>query len=437
MRATMLCRAILIGTAGAILALSSATAAPQAGKLEATYVVLGGDGAIARAILSGGGECPAITIGTGRRSDTPPMRVRARPDQSFGVLVCEAALPAGATSATIARRRLPLPKAQLDTIAVFGDTGCRLKASKSTNDVDEPPHGQFQACDRHSKWPFAGLATTVAARRPDLVVHVGDYVYRESPCPAGDAGCKGSPYGDQWPTWKADFFTPAARLLAVAPWIVARGNHEICERAGAGFFRFLDPRLAQNEAPPACIERTPIYTVTLPGKAFVVMDSSDACDGDNCDTAVYAAQFASLKPAPGSWFVTHRPVWGIGKDFTISPTLQKALAVSDGKLPDGITLALAGHMHVFQTLSFTDKRSPIFVIGTGGTALDAKFSRPLAGMTVGGATVSYGRIEHEFGFALMKPERAGAGGDWRLTFVTAKGRAKFSCRVTTGEARCR
>jgi hypothetical protein len=90
-------------------------------------------------------------------------------------------------------------------------------------------------------------------------------------------------------------------------------------------------------------------------------------------------------------------------------------------------------------LSFTDKRSPIFVIGTGGTALDAKFSRPLAGMTVGGATVSYGRIEHEFGFALMKPEHAGSGvgSDWRLTFITARGRAKFSCRVTTGETRCR
>jgi hypothetical protein len=57
-------------------------------------------------------------------------------------------------------------------------------------------------------------------------------------------GCKGSPYGDNWDTWKADFFKPAAPLLAVAPWIATRGNHEICARAGLGFMLFLDPTLA-------------------------------------------------------------------------------------------------------------------------------------------------------------------------------------------------
>jgi hypothetical protein len=42
------------------------------------------------------------------------------------------------------------------------------------------------------------LSKTIAARKPSLVIHVGDYIYRESPCPAGDKGCKGSPYGDNW-----------------------------------------------------------------------------------------------------------------------------------------------------------------------------------------------------------------------------------------------
>ena len=69
---------------------------------------------------------------------------------------------------------------------------------------------------------------------PDLVVHVGDYHYRENACPAGDAGCSTSPWGYGWDAWDADFFTPAKRLLAVAPWIVVRGNHESCDRAGQG-----------------------------------------------------------------------------------------------------------------------------------------------------------------------------------------------------------
>ena len=45
------------------------------------------------------------------------------------------------------------------------------------------------------------------------MIHVGDYIYREDPCPAGDEGCAGSPYGDNWPTWEADFFEPAGAAL--------------------------------------------------------------------------------------------------------------------------------------------------------------------------------------------------------------------------------
>jgi hypothetical protein len=79
-------------------------------------------------------------------------------------------------------------------------------------------------------------------RSPDLVIHVGDYHYREDPCPLGNAGCAGSPWGYGWDVWDADFFTPGAPLLAAAPWIVIRGNHEACGRAGQGWYRFLDPR---------------------------------------------------------------------------------------------------------------------------------------------------------------------------------------------------
>jgi len=35
---------------------------------------------------------------------------------------------------------------------------------------------------------------------------------------------------------------PAAPLLAAAPWLLVRGNHESCDRAGQGWWRFLDPR---------------------------------------------------------------------------------------------------------------------------------------------------------------------------------------------------
>ncbi|MDW4746763.1 metallophosphoesterase, partial [Escherichia coli] len=73
-------------------------------------------------------------------------------------------------------------------------------------------------------------------------LHVGDYHYRENACPPDVAGCQGSPWGYGWDTWQADLFQPAAPLMAAAPWVLVRGNHEECARAGQGWFRFLDPR---------------------------------------------------------------------------------------------------------------------------------------------------------------------------------------------------
>ena len=66
------------------------------------------------------------------------------------------------------------------------------------------------------------------------------------------------------------------------------------------------------------------------------------------------------------------------------------MKASDGKLPKEIDLALSGHMHIFELLSFADRRAPQFIVGTGGTLLDPKIDRRLEGVTVGGAKISYG-----------------------------------------------
>ncbi|MGZ9086891.1 MAG: hypothetical protein ACXW3R_15460 [Rhodoplanes sp.] len=203
--------AALAGAVLALAVLAPSPAAAQSGKIETAYVVLGEDGAIARAILSNTSECPTIDVG----GVAERMSVRAGADAAFQVLVCEAPIPPGTSSAAIGGRRLPVPQATLGPIAAFGDTGCRLKAAdKEKSDHDHSGAGRFQDCDKGSKWPFSRLSATAAARKPGLVIHVGDYLYRESPCPTGDIGCKGSPYGDNWATWQADFFSaggPAAR----------------------------------------------------------------------------------------------------------------------------------------------------------------------------------------------------------------------------------
>jgi hypothetical protein len=419
------------------VALAPQVAAAQSPSLESVYVVLGPQGAVARAILAGTAGCPAITIDGAQQ----PMSVRAAPDAMFPVLVCEKPIPAGTTSASIENAPLPLPRAELKSIAAFGDTGCRLKAAKDSGkgsgkgkpvDPDDQEYrGKFQDCNVPSAWPFAQVAASIAAAKPDLVIHVGDYLYRESACPPRDAGCARSPHGDDWPTWKADFFAPAAEALRAAPWIMVRGNHEICSRAGAGYFRLLDPTPARGL--PPCVDLIPHFTVTLAGQSFVILDSSNAADTCPCDGARYAAEFASMRPMPGTWLLTHRPVWGFRSHRqTINESLQQALKTWNGKLPDGITLALAGHIHVAEVLSFADKRSPQFVLGTGGTLLAGKIKPNLTGDKIGGTTVSYGRADHRFGYAMIEPAPQG----FTATFRDSSNATLFECKIATGEVGC-
>lgn len=120
-------------------------------------------------------------------------------------------------------------------------------------------------------WPFAQIARSAAAWQPDLILYVGNYFYRDDPCPAGNAGCAGSLTGDTWAAARADFFAPAAPLLEVVPWIFVRDNHEACDRIGQAWSRLLDSgtrrkRLADH--PTRSIGRC--ATLRLPQKSSVM-----------------------------------------------------------------------------------------------------------------------------------------------------------------------
>src|SRR5262245_3139039 len=156
----------------ALLALAAAADSVRAAKLEAVFVVLGPQGAIARAVIADARGCPAITI-----DGTPQaMNVRASPDAAFPVLVCELPIASGTKSATIENSELPRAKAELRSIAAFGDTGCRLKAAKRSagraSDIDaDEDRGKFQDCNVPSAWPFAQVVASIAAAKPDLIIH--------------------------------------------------------------------------------------------------------------------------------------------------------------------------------------------------------------------------------------------------------------------------
>ncbi len=398
-------------------ALSSVMGSPVQGEAPPiSWVELRpGGGLIVRVITTG--ACPPVTLPTGRASTT--VRARASPD--FPVQVCEAALPPSAAGATVSG--IPLPGHPPRRVVVVGDTGCRVEG--------EGTAARAQACHDPLEWSWATIAASAAAWHPDLVIHVGDLLYRESECPAGSAGCRGDPWGYRWATFNADFFAPAAPLLRAAPWVFVRGNHESCARDGDAWFRFLEPR----SMPAKCLDYTEPYAIPLGDLQLLVLDSSRADDArvDPERVVPYAAQFAALHRLAGSnaWLVTHIPLWGIRHVETTTgqerlsfdnPLLQ---AASGNALSPGVKLILAGHIHLFEFLSFTTSRAPQIVVGNGGTLLGPSVTTPLPGLQVAGAQVTAGRVLHQFGYLTLES----AGAAWTATLRDTVGMPVLACAI--------
>ncbi len=393
----------------------------------AAWVEIGPDGVAFARVVTAAPACPVVRF-DGRAE---VMTVRAEPSApAFPVRVCEAAVPASVRSAAVDGQSLPLPSPNLERIVVIGDTGCRLKGSADT--------GSFQACNDADAWPFARIAAEAARWQPDLIIHTGDYHYREAACPEGNAGCAGSPWGDTWASWDADFFTPAAPLLAAAPWVLVRGNHEICDRAGNGWFRFLEPR----PMPAACEDSTEPYTLPIGEVQLLMLDSSTVNDYeiDAGQVAHYRRQFTELRAAAtaNAWLLTHDPLWvfghageenGVEKLFQDNMNLQQA---SGGLLPSGLQLVLSGHIHLFESLTFDGDRPPQLVAGMSGTALDPPITTPLAGLTIDGMTVAAGTALSEFGYVTMEPD----GDGWRATLRTLDGDTAVGCHLGDRMLRC-
>jgi hypothetical protein len=264
--------------------------------LTPPWIELGEDGrAIARVIVASMGPpeaCPAISVDGVAR----PMALRQPVPSGFRPL-CEFVVPPEARAASIDGQALRLPIPNPASVVVLGDTGCRIQGAR------------VQDCNDMSKWPLQSVANRAASVQPQLIIHVGDYLYRESACPPGSQDkCGGTPIGDTWEAWNADFFAPAAKLLAAAPWAFSRGNHEDCDRSWRGWFYYLDPRPWKN----ACAVYTPAYVVRLGAQQLVMLDSSAASEDvlDEKQVAEYTSELRSIHPEH-AWLVDHHPFWGV------------------------------------------------------------------------------------------------------------------------------
>ncbi len=366
-------------------------------------------------LITAAAACPMLRTDKG---DTA-MAVRAAATANFP-LICTAPIPAGTARATIADLALPLPPANPQRILVLGDTGCRIKGSV------------LQACNDPAKWPFPQLAAAAAALKPDLVVHVGDYLYRESACPAGNQGCAGSPWGDNWITWQADFYTPVAPLLAAAPIVLVRGNHEDCDRAGPGWLRLQGSSAFDPAA--ACTAHVPLYSVDLGALRLAVMDDATAQETqlERGASPVYAAELTGLAAIPGPvWFVHHRPIWAaisgplgipIGGNLSLIDATRIASQQGGPLIAPNVELMLSGHIHTFEAINFAKGVPPQIVAGNGGDKLD------IAPQNLRGAQLIDGLSVGGFGFLLMT--RAADG--WTIDLYDSAGAKTRTCQFTSG-----
>ena len=436
-----------------------------AGKTASSaFVVLGENGIPVARVLTAAQHCPSIqldgvqvSMDLRAKSEVIPQRLtRSSVDESkpsdFPLLTCEKMIPPHTVSATVEGKTLPLPKPQAMRIVVIGDTGCRLKKSD----------GAYQPCNDPDRYPFAKIAALAAKWKPDLVVHVGDYLYRENVCPDGNAGCAGSAWGYGWDAWKADFFHPASSLLQVAPWVMVRGNHESCARGGQGWWRFIDPRALTlgrdcNDAGNDDIgDYSDPYAVPIGGDAqFIVLDTSNTTGGPIPEGDIRQEKYLDMyqkldKLSQQSGYniaINHHPILGFAAKHnakggvSLLPGNQGLQSVF-GKvnpliLPPRVNALMSGHVHVWQEVSFSSPHPTQFVAGFSGTLEDVV---PLPAVLPPGATPAPGAVVEHLsswvnGFGFMTMERQD-GNHWDVKVWNSAGQQVNACRIDGSKSVC-
>jgi len=427
---------MITALAAGLIALAGAASAAASPAERAWVEMAPGGGGVVR-VLTRANSCPVVTV-DGRREAmkqrAAPAELAPRPNKahvaagaSFPGLVCELPLPRNVRRAELGHAALPLPPARINRIALIGDTGCRLKDSDKA----------WQGCADPAQWPFAAIAAKAAALHPDLVLHVGDYLYRENPCPTGHGDCQGAAWGYGEAGWKADFLDPATPLLAVAPWVMVRGNHEECARAGQGWWRLLDPHplLAGRDCAVAADDtagnHTEPYAVELGGGVrLIVADLIELASGKPTDPALtqtvrtdWAHIDALASSARDSFVTAHYPFNAVLWDKDTNGTVAVGSAPVSAFAPPPlhhVRAMLAGHVHLFQYARFAGQPTQI-ITGFSGTLEDPAIGpASLADVqgNPGGASIrALTTIPGRFGYALL--ERTNGG--WHLTAFAADG----------------
>ncbi len=374
-----------------------------------SWVQLGPDDQIIVRSISASADCPLLQID----GQIVAMKKRAMPQDQFPHLVCEYRAVKLAQKIMLGGNPLPTLNPSVQRIAVIGDTGCRIRGTRVQN------------CNDPTTWPLNAILEEIASRSPDLVIHVGDYVYRASECPDAEK-CGGSPFGDTFKSWSADWLDPADSLFRRVPFFFLRGNHENCGRGDKGWFRYFEA----GSVPLSCPAVTLPWIASVDGLELISFDSSagPAPQSSPDLTNVYERMASGLfeKSSGEAWFLTHRPLWvnmhAFGELIDGDDTQRAAFS---GAIPETVNLVLSGHIHAFQAIDLLD--GPVQGIsGNGGTQLDPMPSDTVTNVEVAGSLASIVVSNSDFGFLMLTLE---TDGSWSMDAIDAEGKTRNRCRL--------
>ncbi|WP_168464133.1 hypothetical protein [Wolbachia endosymbiont of Ctenocephalides felis wCfeT] len=126
-----------------------------------------GDMLSVRAVVDSKEKCPSACI-DGKKVE---MTERALEEgENFPEKVYELLIPRNIQDIKINGKKIPTLPSKINKIVMIGDTGCRVSCSEQ------------QTCNNQVEWPIKEVLSSVAKHNPDLIIHVGDYHYRECAC---------------------------------------------------------------------------------------------------------------------------------------------------------------------------------------------------------------------------------------------------------------
>lgn len=360
--------------------------------------------------------CPNVSI----NNQPSKMQVRALASKQYPTLVCQILLPPSARQVTLNEQVFSINPAPLKRIVLLGDTGCKVADYENI----------YQFCNNPSLWPFHQISTQIASLNPDLIIHTGDYIYRESPCPKDNYGCKNTPFGHNQATWDADWFTPAAPMLHTAPFIFSRGNHETCKRAGEGWFRYLAPRRHFNQ----CIENTSPWFARSSSLQFAILDTASIKNTQKKTlVSLYSGQineintYSNSQSNKSTWIISHRPFWSYGANLpnqlgkSKTKTLQKA--IKKNPLSASIDAIISGHIHLAQVIDFEGMRPTQIIAGNGGSDLANPAKMP---NKIDGLAINIQKSRYQYGFIVMDKTKQN---HWKISLRDVAGDELIHCTL--------